>query len=287
VGGLANTAFNTYDAVGGGFGNGASGGSAFVGGGFANTASGAGAFVGGGTSNGATQQYATVGGGQSNNAQTTGSTVSGGFLNTATTGASATVGGGTGNTASNNSATVGGGNGNTASGSDATVPGGRGNTASAAFSSAIGLQALASNIGQSAQASGQFAVQGDAQTAVYVLRGKIPFNVFAAPLFLDGAGAEISIPPNTSYAFRVIVTARVPVTGNSAAYTLEGSIKNAGGLITVVSSATNTYTNGYNAGTVLVIAGVPNIMRILVNDGANSNPPVGWVARVETSEIIF
>jgi len=258
-------------------------------GGTGNTASGAGTYVGGGLANGATQQYATVGGGQSNNAQSSSSTVSGGQGNTANNGAFATVGGGVNNQASNNSATVGGGNGNTASGLDATVPGGATNAASGDFSSAIGFKANATNYGQFSQSSGSFvfANQGDAQTSVYVLRGKIPFNSFAAPLSLDGAGTEVTIPANTSFAFRLMVTARVPVTGNSAAYIIEGSVKSAGGAVTIVSSPVTAYANGFVSGNIVLLGIGANTFRILINDSNNSNPPVGWVARLETTEITF
>ncbi len=130
----------SYATVGGGFSNTASGDGDTIAGGGYSMASGGGATIGGGNGNSAASSYSTIGGGIGNNASGDGST----------------IGGGNQNTTSSSHVTVGGGDQNAAGGVFATVPG--------------GSHAVATNYGQMAYASGSFAVPGDAQTSIYVLR---------------------------------------------------------------------------------------------------------------------
>lgn len=118
-------------------------------------------------------------------------------------GANSVLGGGKNNTASALESTVSGGQGNNATGTRAAVVGGTANTASGQFSVtggaentasangsvAFGNRALGYLIGQRAQAMGQFAATGDAQTSEFTMRRSIT-GESETELFLDGSSTQ-------------------------------------------------------------------------------------------------
>jgi hypothetical protein len=230
--------------------------------------------VGGGGGNTVNGMFATVGGGLGNTAVSNAATVGGGSGNTAS-GAAATVGGGIGNTAASVlAATVGGGQGNTASGAYATIPGGFG--------------AVASLPGQMAYAAGFFALPGDAQTSLYVLR-RTTNNASETELFLDGDGGSrrITVANGRTMTFDILVTARVVGAfglPKSAGYHIRGVIENNAGT-TVIYSVDLTVLGEPNIdwGTHISAATPNGALAISVFGQAGTT--IRWVAVVRTAEV--
>lgn len=271
AGGLNNRATGHKSAIAGGDGNEASGNLSAVSGGDQNVASGTQSSVGGGTQNSATGLKATVGGGDSNTASNTQAVVAGGSVNTASGFQSA----------------VGGGRLNVASGTYACVPGGDHNTASGDDSMAHGSRAVASFLGERAHASGNFAANGDAQSRDFIVRGQTT-GATPVELFLDGAGATLTLPDNTAWMFRISISARrTDAADESAAYQILGCIdRQAGAASTaIVGTTTKTVIAEDNAGwDVDATADVTNgYLAITVTGEVAKN--VNWVASVHVVQV--
>jgi len=252
-----------------------------------------GATIGGGgdasNPNRVTDDYGTVGGGSDNqagdNAGTTYSrpyaTVGGGDSNTAS-GPAATVGGGQFNNASGQFSTVGGGAVNNVAAANATIGGGVGNVIRAAAATIPGGHAAqATHHGELAYASGMFANPGDAQFSLYVLR-KSTTSASATPLYLDGAGAQISIAPGRTVAFEILVAAR-DNSGNSAAYRFQGVVENIGaGAVLLSPSGGILHEDVPSWDSALAVSGSNLVIQAL---GGTSASPVRWVAVVRTAQV--
>jgi hypothetical protein len=291
AGGSSNTASGAGAFVGGGGtdgttvdGNQAAGNAATIGGGLGNTASAAAATIGGGQGNttSAISAYATIGGGLENTASSQ-ATVGGGWANTAS-GQNATVGGGLGNNASA-AATVGGGSNNNASGSSATVGGGFINTASG-YAATVpgGYYAQASLYGQMAYASGRFGNAGDAQASLYVMRtttssGTGTWN----DLYLDGSSALLTIAPNRTLTFDILVVGRSNF-GESAGYYIWGVAENVGGTTTVwaTTMVINEDDANWDAQAVADDANDALLIQVMGN-----GETIRWVATVRTAEVAW
>ncbi len=235
-GGCVNDASDQHASVGGGQYNTADTLNATVGGGYENIASGRSAAVGGGYYNTASGQYATVAGGDTNYARGYYATASGGYDNYASD-YYATIGGGHNNAASDSLATVSGGYGNVAGVYSATVGGGQYNTADTMYASvAGGYGANATHYGEQACASGYFAVRGDAQTSVYVLR-----RLNTGELFLDNSTERLTVGNNRRLTFDIMVLAGDNSSPrNSAGYRIYGVIENDGGTTAFIGTPTVT-----------------------------------------------
>ncbi|NJP07144.1 MAG: hypothetical protein HC837_16755 [Chloroflexaceae bacterium] len=265
AGGWDNTADGFSAAVGGGSFNTASGDESTVGGGDDNVASGADSTVSGGDNNLASNESSTVGGGQDNSASGEFATVGGGDTNEAS-GESATIAGGWNNTASGLESTIGGGQGNTTSADRATVPGGR--------------DALASQYGQWAYASGNFATTGDAQTSMFVLRNEFTAAATDEPLYLNGDDQEIEVPTDTTITFEVLISARQD-DGDSAGYECQGVVDNDSGTVTLIfDTCTELVDEDTNLAVSLDVNGTN--LQILVTNNAETTR---WVAVVRTAEV--
>ncbi|MCI0474644.1 MAG: hypothetical protein L0Y55_00195, partial [Anaerolineales bacterium] len=131
---------------------------------------------------------------------------------------------------------------------------------------------------------------GDAQTSVYVTRNNVlPGPPAWVPLFLDGVGQTITIPPNRTVTFDILISARdqSPI-GVSAGWTIRGVVKDQGGLAVLVGAPTVTLLAadppvaplGWNVNA--TVAG--NALIVQVNNGLNP-VPIRWVASVRTSEV--
>jgi hypothetical protein len=254
--------------IAGGEGNVASGNRPVVGGGQGNRAEAEHPTVSGGWDNQATGNWSTVGGGRLNTASERYATISGGVVNTAT-GVVATVGGGLGNLAAYTATTVSGGEGNTASSDYATVPGGR--------------FAVASHYGEMAYASGDFAVPGDAQTSVYVLRATTTDSDWHE-LFLDGEGERITVPPERTMFVYAWIVGRSSG-GESAGYHF-------GGVIANVAGSTN-WLGAWQLGSAeddpawdARIRDYPGEVALSV-DGLGNGETIRWVAVVRTVEVAW
>ncbi len=106
-----------------------------------------------------------------------------------------TVGGGYENWVLDSYATIGGGATNRASGFKSTVPGGQ--------------SAHATHEGEFAYANGAFAEIGDAQAAMYVLKAATT-GALTTTLMKNGSETGISISPDRTVAFEILIAARAP-----------------------------------------------------------------------------
>jgi hypothetical protein len=285
-----NTASGISAAVVGGAGNGAVSDLAFVGGGRNNTAGGGGGItqtVGGGEHNQALGDGATICGGEQNTATDIHSSICGGFGNfIGNVLGHQHIGGGLMNRSNSGFTVIGGGANNINNANYSAILGGQGNLTNAVYSAASGFMAVTQQYGQHAQASGQIAVQGDAQTSVYVERGQttpgVPTN-----LTLDGGATELVVPANFSMSLRIEIICRDnAVPANSSSFFIDGvaNYLNPGPGACVATGPVVQYNCGFMPATFVAVAAVAgtNIIRITVNSGA---PNVNWVARIQTAEV--
>jgi hypothetical protein len=252
-GGERNTASNTNNVVSGGYQNTASGGfsniipSAVCGGG-QNTANSMGSFVGGGRSNAASNDYSIVGSGYSNNASGNASVVCGGGIGGGDIGA-----------------------GNTASGTWSAILG--------------GSAALANRTGMQAHAVGQFAAQGDAQRARFVLRNKTTTNS-AVELFLDGSSTRLTIPSGKVMAMTINICG-ISSTGAAVAhYMRQYALKNVAATTSEVYAPITIGTDNA-AGTSLSLTFNDPADALVVSVTGTASTIWRWVASVDAVEIAF
>jgi len=142
---------------------------------------------------------------------------------------------------------------------------------------------------QSAFASGSFAAEGDAQAGIYVLRRSLNSTTPTA-LTSDGATAsgtnQIVLPNESTFAFKILVTARAVSSNNEGAWEFNGVIsRNIGAGTTTIKivNKTKIWSSilGYD---VTVVADQTNgALQILAN-GADTNV-VRFVAKVDTTEV--
>lgn len=112
------------------------------------------------------------------------------------------------------------------------------NTASAAYSTAEGFRAVASNYGQSARANGRISADGDAQTSRFVWRGQTTNNT-QTEIFLDGSSQQFVLQNNQTVAFKGIAVARQTNASANASYEIKGQIhRDANAASTVLDSVT-------------------------------------------------
>lgn len=271
VGGANNTVSGAAAVVIGGQGNTASGGYATISGGDVNTA-------GPGSS-------ATIAGGDHNTVSCSyWGTVSGGTTNTASGYYGSLVAGGNGNTASANYSAVSGGQGNLASGAGSIVLAGRNNTASGYYAQASGRYSKADKYGQSAQASGQFSAQGDAQTSRLVLR-KQTTNATQAALALNGSTTQIDLDEDATYFLEAhVVARRTDADNESAAYVIRWCVdRNTAGAAALVGAIDYDLTIEDTAAWACVVDVNGNNTRILVTGEAGKT--IRWVATVFMTEV--
>lgn len=217
----------------------------------------------------------TISGGQYNVIErgTSSGSIGGGYANHLYPGASlSTVAGGQGNIIQTNGGSISGGAWNRieTNAQYATIPGGK--------------EAVARNYGQLAYASGGFTSYpgGDAQTSVHVLRNTQTTG--ACELFLDGYNKRMTVPPNSTWTFDILIVARSR-TGVSAGWQIRGVVENDGGGAAFVGTP-KTDLLGLEpapwAATVNVVGDA-----LVVTTLAFSDRPVRWVATVRTAETTY
>ncbi len=244
---------------------------AVIGGGFANQSGGAGSTIGGGALNAIfgddtaapQSRFATIGGGYSNQIVmgAIGATIGGGYANYIHRSASPFADRGT----------ISGGESNLVSAAYGTIPG--------------GAKAVARNYGQQAYATGQFATNGDAQTSVYVCRN-LTTNATQSELFLDGLGARMIVPTNSTWAFDILVTGRA-ANGTSGSYQLLGEIKNNGGTVSFGSTVKQTILAEDNASWDATAVPDSTAQALEVKVTGTASTSIRWVATVRTVEVGF
>jgi len=221
----------------------------------------------------ASGSYATLLGGSGNTAPGLNSALSGG-ANNSTNGSYSSLSGGQLNAASSNFASVGGGTGNTASANAATIPGGQ--------------FAVANRPGQFSYSGGKFAVDGDAQYDLFVLRRQT-IDATATELFLDGSGAtsRITIANNSSLAYSICISAHsITDRTKQAVFNRRGKIYKLTTAASTAILAGEIQENqvGALAWTATVSADITNgsLKISVVGDASNT---INWVATVQAVEV--
>jgi len=160
------------------------------------------------------------------------------------------------------------------------------NSITADYANAKGKHALAALSFSDVIGGEQIAALGDNQTSTIVARRQTT-NATATELRLGAATARLTIPSNTSWAFSILVTARQVGGTTSAAWKLEGVLKNDAGTVALVGTVTKTIL-GKDAGASAWDAGAAadntNKALSLTGTGAAATT-INWVARIELAEI--
>jgi hypothetical protein len=171
-------------------------------------------------------------------------------------------------------------------GLSSVIGGGESNVVTESYSSIPGgLQAKASNYGQMAHASGNFAKPGDAQTSVYICRGSTA-DATPTELFLDGVSQRMAMPTNSTWTFDILVTAR-DTNGTSAGYQLLGTARNVNGITTMAAAPKqNILVEDIAFWDAMMIAhATNNTFGVRVTGAAATS--IRWVATVRTSEVMY
>lgn len=322
---LPNRVTDNFGVVGGGFYNRAGNDNAnvqdslaaTVSGGFANNAAADSAVVSGGTSNMVQAIAGVIGGGFQNTIQSRSerSSIGGGFRNTIQTNcdhstiaggdqnwirhntSAATIGGGAAHVIDSGShwATIAGGfsQGILPGSGAATVGGGENNliVSNTPFATIPGgRQARALSYGQFAYASGQFAIRGDAQSSLYVLRGTTS-NTNVTELFLDRFAERMHVPPGGVWTFDILVVASDGAPGlggiGVASYQLRGAVANLLGVTAILAPPVKNVLFEGVAGWDANVEGDAAHGALVIKVTGAPNRPVRWVASVRTTEVVF
>lgn len=156
---------------------------------------------------------------------------------------------------------------------------------SAADAVAIGQHILADDIGEFAFASGEFAVQSDAHTSVFVLRNSATDGT-QTELFADGSAGDISVPSDCTIAFRInVVGRRTDADNESAAYFFEGAIDNNAGTTALVGTIGKVIVAEDTAAWDATVTAddTNDAINVLVTGEAAKT--IRWVARAEITEV--
>jgi hypothetical protein len=175
---------------------------------------------------------------------------------------------------------------NSASGSRSGVLSGNTNTASATSAVTVGgEQAVSDRFSMLAHAAGQFAAQGDAQRARFVLRNKTTTNA-AVELFLDGSATRLTIPSG-KYLTGTINIAGIKSNGSAAAsYIRQFSIKNVAGTTSLVGTV-NTIGTDEAASTSISITANDTNDALKVEVTGIASETWRWVASVDVVEVAY
>jgi hypothetical protein len=194
------------------------------------------------------------------------------------------VGGGTANIGSGSHSTVLGGEANTASSNYSVVVGGSLNTASG-LSSFIGggNNGLADRYCLSAQASGRFAANGDAQKTTAVFRNKTTTNS-AVELFLDGASARYTVTSGKVISMMINITGTKSDGSAVAHYVRQYSIKNVGGTTSQVYAPVTIGTDNA-AGTSIALSADDTNDSLKIEVTGVTSETWRWVASVDAVEV--
>lgn len=158
-------------------------------------------------------------------------------------------------------------------------------TDSAFGATAKGYYAKANKHGQHTISGGRFSVTGDAQASDFVVRRQTT-NATPAEMFLDGSSLRLTIAPDTTWAFEIMLVARRTDADNeSAAYQFFGCIDNNGGTTALVG-AVQTFTpiEDTVAWAAAVTADNTNDALVITVTGEAAKT-INWVARVKTVEV--
>lgn len=240
--------------------------------------------IGGGNENQTSDLYSTIGGGNTNIIDAIQATISGGAGNT-TTQDNSTIAGGNNGVISGLSqgSTIAGGINGLATAESSTVLAGRDNSSLANHTISSGFEAKAERAGQKAWAVGKFAVQGDAQTSVIILKIS---TTDATPTNLQDISVGVSFPfkadINIGYNIR-IVGHRTDVQGDNIVIILEGMAHRASsGSWLIVDFADKIASTAGSASWSARIFDSVGSLRVEVTGEAAKD--INWIANVEYTE---
>ena len=187
---------------------------------------------------------------------------------------------------SGNNSIVGAGSSNQSTASHSGVFSGILNTANSQSSSILGGEnALADRRSMQAHASGQFAAQGDAQRARFVMRNKTTTNA-AVELFLDGSSTRLTIPSGKIFAFTINISG-VKSDGSAVAHYLrQYCLKNVAGTTSEVYAPV-TIGSDNAAGTSIAISANDTNDALKVEVTGITSETWRWVASVDAVEIAY
>jgi len=247
-----------------------------------NTASGSYSVAGGTTC--IASNFACVAIGQQMSATGAAAVSVGGFSGQAQ-GSYSTVIGGQSNISSGSNSGIFSSDNSTASGSTGVVLGGSGSRASNTNSAAFGASALSDRRAMQAYSAGQFAAQGDAQRARFVLRNKTTTNA-AVELFLDGSSTRLTIPSGKIFAFTINISG-VKSDGTAVAHYLrQYALKNVAGTTTEVYAPVTIGTDNA-AGTTIALSANDTNDALKVEVTGITSEIWRWVASVDAVEIAY
>jgi hypothetical protein len=158
-------------------------------------------------------------------------------------------------------------------------------TASGSGAVAIGANSLADRLNMFANAAGQFAAQGDAQRARFVLRCKTTTNT-GVEMALNGATTYLGIPSGKIIACTINITGSKSDGSAVAHYLRQYCVKNVGGTSTEVYAPVTIGTDNA-AGTTIALSAnnTDDTLRILVTGIASET--WRWVAAVDAVEVAY
>jgi hypothetical protein len=150
---------------------------------------------------------------------------------------------------------------------------------------AIGANALVDRSNMFANAAGQFAAQGDAQRARFVMRNRTTTNS-AVELFLDGSAARLTIPSGKVLALTINI-AGISSTGAAVAHYLrQYALKNVSGTTSEVYAPITIGTDNA-AGTSIALSASDASDALIVSVTGTASTVWRWVASVDAVEIAF
>ncbi len=179
-----------------------------------------------------------------------------------------------------------GGTQNTSSGTASGIFGGQLNQATASFSGTLaGIQALANRYGMQAHAAGQFAAQGDAQRARFVLRCKTTTNA-AVEMALDGSTTYLTIPSGKVIFLNIKVVGTKSDGSAVATYERQYAVKNVAATSSEVYAPITIGTDNA-AGTTLEVATVDAGDYVRIRPTGITSETWRWVASVDAVEVAY
>lgn len=140
------------------------------------------------------------------------------------------------------------------------------------------------------QSGGNFATAGDASTFVAVVRTTTTDATAGVVMFLDGTGGtkQLVVPNDTTWAFRIMVSARrADANDESAIYEFTGGVdRNATAATTAFTNVRNRTIIHEDSGTWncdLTVDTTGGALRVVVTGQAAKT--INWVARVEITQV--
>lgn len=234
-------------------------------------ASGTNAVIGGGVNNTASGSRSVIAGGQGNSVSSARGAILGGESNSVSGTQTSSIGGGVVNSINASQSFIGNGASNSITSDESGILSGR--------------SALANRYAMQSHAGGQFAANGDAQRARFVMRCKTTTNT-GVEMALDGATTYLGIPSGKIIACTINIAGSKSDGSAVAHYLRQYCVKNVGGTSSEVYAPVTIGTDNA-AGTTIALSAnnADDTLRILVTGIAAET--WRWVASVDAVEVAY